>query len=77
MSKPIDYKKIAQAIVKKETENLNKTIAKGQCPDLSWKLEEAIVDALIYVAKVTTENMKEQVKAIIDDFDSNDGTSNN
>ena len=73
----IDYKKIARTIVKQQTENLVKTMQTGQCADLHWKLENAIVDALKYVAKNTEKQVKMELFNIIQDFDSNDGPTNN
>lgn len=77
MKKQLDYQKIARAIVKKEAENIAKTIEKGQCPDLHWKLEAAIVDALKYVANIVEKETKMEFFDIIKDFDNNDGPTNN
>ena len=73
----MDYKKIAKVIVQKERDNLVKTIETGQTPDLYWKLELAIIDALKYVAKNTELKVKNEIFNIIQDFDKNDGPTNN
>lgn len=77
MKRQLDYQKIAREIVKRETENLVKTITKGQCPDLHWKLEIAIADALKYVANLVEKETKMAIFEIIKDFDNNDGPTNN
>ena len=73
----LDYRKIARTIVKKHQDNIQKTIEKGQCPDLHWSLESAIEDALKYVAKRTRDNVEANVFELIKKFDEEKGPTNN
>ncbi len=77
MKKQIDYQKVARTIVRKEAENIVKTINKGYTPDLHWKLEIAIINALRDVVSITEENIKQEIFDIIKEFDKNGGTTNN
>lgn len=75
--KGLDYKKIAKSIVDKHQTNICKTIQKGQSPDLYWSLEAAIEDALKYVAKNVISATRADIHRIIEEFDKNDGQTNN
>lgn len=77
MDQYLDYKKIARTIAEKFKENLNKTITPGQAPDLYWKLEDAIVEALKYVDKKTAQRIRSEINELIKDFDEQNGTSSN
>ncbi len=77
MKKQIEYRKIAKALVKKEAENIVKTITSGQSPNLHWDLEVAIVDALKYVAKTVEQETKLDFFDYIKEFDKNDGNTTN
>lgn len=70
-----DYRKIAKTIVEKFKDNLLKTIETGQAPDLYWKLEQAIADALKYVDMRTDKRVRAEVEQIIKEFDRDNGTT--
>lgn len=69
MKKVIDHKLIAKTIKEQMISNINKTIARGQSPDLYWNLELAIEDATKYVERVATDNAKQDIQAMIEEFD--------
>ena len=69
------YRDIARKIAAKVKENVGSTIEHGKSPDLHWKLEQAIVDALRYADQQGAERMRAQYENIMKDFDDKDGTS--
>lgn len=75
--KELDYKKIAKTIVEKLQETIRQTISSGTSPDLYWKLEKAIEDALKYVAHNTEQRVRKNITGIIKEFDDDDGPTHN
>ena len=71
------YRDVAKKIVAKLKQNLVETLETGKAPDLYWKLEQAIVDAMKYADGQGCDRTREQMQVIISDFEDNDGTSQN
>lgn len=69
------YREIAKRIVAKAKETLFMTLEQGKTPDLHWKLEQAIIEALRYADQKGAERMKTHFEGIVQDFEDNDGTS--
>lgn len=69
------YRDIAKKITAKVKDNLVATLEHGKTPDLYWKLEQAIVDALRYADQFGAERMKTHFERIVKDFEEGDGTS--
>jgi hypothetical protein len=77
MTTPAIYKEIAKKLTTKLIDNLAKTIQQGQLPDLYWKLETSILEALKYADSQGALRAKEQCKRVLDEFNADDGTSQN
>jgi hypothetical protein len=70
----LKYQTVARNIVKKLKENIEKTISKGESPDLYWNLENAIIQAMRDVEADTARATKEEVLKLIKEFDEDNGT---
>lgn len=71
------YRDVAKKIVAKLKQNLVETIETGKAPDLYWKLEQAIVEAMKVADSCGSERTREQMQAVIRDFETDDGTTHN
>lgn len=71
------YRDLAKKIVAKLKQNLVETIETGKAPDLYWKLEQAIVEAMKFADGCGSDRTREQMQVIIQDFEDDDGTSQN
>lgn len=69
------YRDIAKKITAKMKDNLVTTLELGKSPDLYWKLEQAIVEAMRYADQCGAERMKVHFETIVEDFEDNDGTA--
>jgi len=69
------YRDIAKKIVAKLKENLVMTLEHGKSPDLYWKLEQAIVDAMRYADQTGGERVRLQMQELLKDFDDEDDGS--
>lgn len=71
------YRELAKKIVSKTKANLIDALELGRTPDLYWKLEQAIVDAMRYADHCGSERTRQQMEDILIDFEDEDGTSQN
>ena len=71
------YKEVAEKLVAKLLDNLTKTTKKDESPDLHWKMEKAILEALKWAHRQGDAQAKEKYLSILKDFDSRNGTPNN
>ena len=71
------YREVAKKIVIKLKSTLVDTIEQGKTPDLYWKLEQAIVDAMRYADTQGCERTRVQMQHLMSEFEENDGTSQN
>lgn len=69
------YRDIAKKIVAKLRENLTLMVEQGKAPDLYWKPEQAIIEAMRYADQCGAERMKEHFENMMADFDNQDGPS--
>jgi DNA-directed RNA polymerase subunit F len=77
LKKVIEHKLIAKTITEKMINNIVKTVAKGQSPDLYFNLELAIEEATKYVEKVATNNAKADIAEMIEEFDNGQEPTHN
>ena len=71
------YKKASKKVVNKLIDDLARLLKEGDVPDLYWKLEKAIFEALKWAHKQGDEEAKTKYLQLLKDFESKDGTSNN
>lgn len=69
------YREIAQDIVRKLILSVTSTIEQKKMPDLYWKLEQAIVDALKEADRNGVNRTTEKMAVIMKEFDTENGTS--
>lgn len=69
------YREIAQDIVRKLILSVTSTIEQKKMPDLYWKLEQAIVDALKEADRNGVNRTTEKMAVIMKEFDLDNGTS--
>lgn len=69
------YREVAKKIVAKLKITLVETLEQGKMPDLYWKLEQAIVDAMRHADTMGSDRAREQFTELLKEFDENDGTS--
>lgn len=70
------YRTRAQGIVKRLTDNVSKTVKKGEVPDLYFDLETEIVRALEEAHNFGAQVEADRIQEIIKDFDEDDGGTN-
>lgn len=71
------YGQVAGAIVARLKKAVSDTIEYGSVPDLTWRLERAIFDALVQADEFGCQRTRAQFKNFINEFDQDDGTSSN
>lgn len=71
------YREIAKKIVTKLKDNLIQVIELGKSPDLYWKLEQNIVEALRFADSNATHRTLSHLTDVITDFEDDDGKSSN
>ncbi len=71
----LEYREIAKKIVAKLKVTMVEMIEQGKMPDLYWKLEQAIVDAMRHADTLGCDRTRQQMQAILTEFEDDDGTS--
>jgi hypothetical protein len=66
------YRDITKKITAKLRENLAATLDAGKSPDLYWKLEHAIMEAMKFADALGVSRTMARLESIIADFDNND-----
>lgn len=69
------YREVAKKIVAQVKRQILDTLEMGRGPDMYWKLEQAIVDAMRAADGIGAERATAQMTEILKDFEADDGTS--
>lgn len=72
-----DYRELAKRLAAKIADNVLKTLSTGHSPDLYFKPEEAIYKALMIAEAKGIEKGKREYLYLLQDFESEDGNSQN
>jgi hypothetical protein len=72
-----EYRELSTKLTVKLIDNIVKTLTTGECPDLYWKLEKTILEALKYADTKGALRAKKELEGLIKDFDSQDGSTQN
>lgn len=71
------YRTAAKRIIAKFKETMVDLLDQGRTPDLYWKMEQAIVDAMKVADQMGCDRTRTQLMDIMKEFEGNDGSSSN